>query len=50
MLHALWLPEITIRQGHDTMDKVDARSLAIVGHVLVETVPALEKKLRRSGV
>jgi glutaminyl-peptide cyclotransferase len=34
----------------DTLDKVDARSLAIVGHVLVETVPALEKKLRRSGV
>jgi len=28
----------------DTLDKVDPRSLAIVGHVLVETVPALEKK------
>jgi Peptidase family M28 len=30
----------------DTLDKVDARSLAIVGHVLVETLPALEKKFR----
>ena len=30
----------------DTLDKVDPRSLAIVGHVLVETLPALEKKFR----
>ena len=30
----------------DTLDKVDPRSLAIVGHVLLETVPALEKELR----
>jgi glutaminyl-peptide cyclotransferase len=29
----------------DTLDKVDPRSLAIVGHVFVETLPALEKKL-----
>jgi Peptidase family M28 len=28
----------------DTLDKVDARSLAIVGHVFLETVPELEKK------
>jgi glutaminyl-peptide cyclotransferase len=28
----------------DTLDKIDPRSLAIVGHVLIETVPALEKK------
>lgn len=28
----------------DTLDKVDPRSLAIVGHVLLETVPELEKK------
>jgi hypothetical protein len=28
----------------DTLDKVDPRSLAIMGHVLVETLPALEKK------
>jgi Zn-dependent M28 family amino/carboxypeptidase len=28
----------------DTLDKVDPRSLAIVGHVFVETLPALEKK------
>lgn len=28
----------------DTLDKVDTRSLAIVGHVFVETLPALEKK------
>jgi glutaminyl-peptide cyclotransferase len=35
----------------DTLDRVDPRSLAIVGHVLLETVPALEQKLRepRSG-
>jgi single-stranded DNA-specific DHH superfamily exonuclease len=28
----------------DTLDKVDPRSLAMVGHVFVETLPALEKK------
>lgn len=28
----------------DTLDKVDPRSLAIVGNVLLETLPALEKK------
>jgi glutaminyl-peptide cyclotransferase len=28
----------------DTLDKVDPRSLAIVGHVFLETVPELEKK------
>jgi Zn-dependent M28 family amino/carboxypeptidase len=30
----------------DTLDKVDPRSLAIVGHVFAETLPALEKKFR----
>jgi glutaminyl-peptide cyclotransferase len=29
----------------DTLDKVDPRSLAIVGRVFIETLPALEKKL-----
>jgi len=28
----------------DTLDKVDPRSLAVVGHVLIETLPVLEKK------
>jgi glutaminyl-peptide cyclotransferase len=28
----------------DTLDKVDPRSLAIAGHVFIETLPALEKK------
>lgn len=28
----------------DTLDKVDPRSLASVGHVFIETLPALEKK------
>jgi glutaminyl-peptide cyclotransferase len=28
----------------DTLDKVDPRSLAIVGHVLLEALPALERK------
>jgi glutaminyl-peptide cyclotransferase len=28
----------------DTLDKVDPRSLAIVGHVFMETLPTLEKK------
>jgi hypothetical protein len=28
----------------DTLEKVDSRSLAIVGHVLLETLPELEKK------
>jgi Zn-dependent M28 family amino/carboxypeptidase len=28
----------------DTLDKIDPRSLAIVGHVFLETVPDLEKK------
>jgi glutaminyl-peptide cyclotransferase len=30
----------------DTLDKVDPRSLAVVGHVFVETLPALENKFR----
>jgi len=29
----------------DTLEKVDPRSLAIVGHVFLETVPELEKKI-----
>jgi glutaminyl-peptide cyclotransferase len=28
----------------DTLDKVSARSLAVVGHVLIETLPQLETK------
>jgi glutaminyl-peptide cyclotransferase len=31
---------------NDTLDKVDPRSLAITGHVLLETLPELEKKFR----
>lgn len=34
---------------HDTLDKVDPRSLAIVGHVLLETVQALERNFRRTS-
>jgi len=30
----------------DTLDKVDPRTLAITGHVLIESVPELEKKIR----
>jgi glutaminyl-peptide cyclotransferase len=30
----------------DTLDKVDPRSLAIVGHVFLEVLPALERKLK----
>jgi Zn-dependent M28 family amino/carboxypeptidase len=30
----------------DTLEKVAPRSLAIVGHVFLETLPALEKKFR----
>jgi glutaminyl-peptide cyclotransferase len=32
--------------SRDTLDKVDPRSLAITGHVLLESLPDLEKKLR----
>ena len=30
----------------DTLDKVDPRTLAITGHVLIEAVPELEKKIK----
>ena len=30
----------------DTIDKIDPRSLAITGHVLVESLPAIEQKIR----
>jgi hypothetical protein len=30
----------------DTLDKVDPRTLAITGHVLIESIPELEKKVR----
>jgi Zn-dependent M28 family amino/carboxypeptidase len=32
--------------SEDTLDKISGRSLAIVGHVLMEVIPALEKKFR----
>jgi peptidase M28-like protein len=32
----------------DTLDKVSARSLAIVGNVLLDALPAIEERLRRS--
>ncbi len=32
--------------SRDTLDKIDPRTLAITGHVLVETLPELEKKIR----
>ncbi len=30
----------------DTLDKIDPRTLAISGHVLIETVPNLEKRVK----
>jgi glutaminyl-peptide cyclotransferase len=33
--------------SEDTLEKIDPRSLAIVGHVFVETLPALERKFRK---
>jgi Zn-dependent M28 family amino/carboxypeptidase len=30
----------------DTLDKIDPRTLAITGHVLIESVPEVEKKIR----
>jgi len=33
----------------DTLDKVSARSLAVVGHVLLDALPAIEDGLTRSG-
>src|SRR5216683_2951792 len=30
----------------DSLDKIDARTLAITGHVLIESLPELEKKIR----
>jgi glutaminyl-peptide cyclotransferase len=30
----------------DTLDKIDSRTLAITGHVLLETLPELEKKIK----
>jgi len=32
--------------AEDTLDKVSPRTLAIVGHVLLEVLPQLDKKLR----
>jgi Zn-dependent M28 family amino/carboxypeptidase len=30
----------------DTLDKVDPRTLGITGHVLIESLPELEKKIK----
>jgi Zn-dependent M28 family amino/carboxypeptidase len=30
----------------DTLDKIDPRTLAITGHVLIEAVPELEKRIK----
>ena len=32
--------------SQDTLDKIDPRTLAITGHVLLETLPELEKKIK----
>lgn len=32
--------------SRDTLDKIDPRTLAITGHVLLETLPELEKKIK----
>ena len=32
--------------SNDTLDKIDPRTLAITGHVLIETLPELEKKFK----
>jgi Zn-dependent M28 family amino/carboxypeptidase len=32
--------------GGDTLDKISARSLGVTGHVILETISALEKKLK----
>jgi hypothetical protein len=32
--------------AQDTLDKVDPRTLAITGHVMIESVPELEKKIK----
>jgi Zn-dependent M28 family amino/carboxypeptidase len=34
--------------AEDTLDKVSARSLAIVGNVVLDALPAIEERLRRS--
>ena len=33
----------------DTLDKISPRSLAVVGHVLLETLPELEYRFRSNG-
>ena len=33
----------------DTLDKVSARSLAVVGSVLLDALPAIEEGLTRAG-
>jgi Zn-dependent M28 family amino/carboxypeptidase len=30
----------------DTLDKIDPRTLAITGHVLIESLPELEKRIK----
>jgi len=32
--------------ANDTLDKVDPRTLALTGHVLIESLPEIEKKIR----
>ena len=32
--------------AQDTLDKIDPRTLAITGHVLIESLPELETKVR----
>ena len=32
--------------SQDTLDKIDPRTLAITGHVLIESLPELEKKIK----
>ncbi len=46
LIHANYVGVPPWHSGEDTLDKISARSLGLTGHVILETVAALEKKFR----
>lgn len=46
LIHANYVGVPPWHSSGDTLDKISARSLGITGHVILETVAALEKKFR----
>lgn len=49
LIHNDYVGRLPWHSGGDTLDRISARSLGITGHVVLETIAALEKKFKQEG-